>query len=739
MLVTIAVAALVSISLMYLCVRLLPAKPVRYVTYRIIPPAAYAADLEPTMKLIVGLLKQKPTKFFNHSVAIGFEVIVSDDSGISFLVFGPLELISSLKQSLIAASPRLRLVKIKDGLGYLMPSRVITYAQVWRPRSANEAIEPGLVDTLLISLGGLKSKEIAGWQLIISARKHRFVTSALRLISGVVWHLSKAVLIVLSDLISDQASARQRAYNRAVKMKNHHLKPNDRIKACTRLLLSAPTQKRVDRLRVSASAALSSHGLKSTRTFQSVVADFIKRQPSHGYSINPDDLCRLYNLPAPGGKWEEKAELGYSSRLGAARQTSPELIIGMGEAGGRKVAVGLSKAEREKHCLIIGGTGMGKSTLLGYSFVQDALSGKGAALIDPHGDLSNLLLQYMPRQRMREVVYIDPADLRHPVGVNLLELPKAIGGDDLILAKEFVTEAIISIFRKIFSDDDSGGHRIEYILRNTIHTAFDIPGANLFTLHKLLTNDLFRSKVVSELTDNALRDFWYGEFNKAGSYQRVKMAAGVTAKLGRFQRSAAASRMLSPARSSIDFDDIISSNKLLICNLAKGNLGEDTASLLGMVILAKLQFAAWRRVRLNIAKRTPFMVYVDEFGLFNTPIFMQLISESRKFGVYLTLAEQTTSFQSDNEINSLLTNVGNVVCFRTAGEIDSQRILPLFSPYVLKSDLMNLEPYNFYLKASGEKAGRPLLANTLLLQGNGSLAAADRIINNSHQLYSYHT
>ncbi len=737
MLVEVAVAALAGIILLYLCTLLLPPKPVHYVTYRIIPPAVYAVDLEPTMKLIVGLLKQKQTKLFKHSAAVGFEVMVTDEKGISFLVFAPLELMETLKQCLIAASPRLRLVKIKDGFGYSLPSGGITYAHDWRPRSLNKVIEPGLIDTLLITLGGLKSNEAGGWQLIINSKKSSFATKATKLVLGTIWHLSKAVLIVISDHLSDQASARQRRYNRAIKIKNNRSKTNDQIIACTRLLITAPTQKRVGRLKLSTGAALSAHGLKSSRSFRPAVINFIKRQPTYGYRFNPDELRRLYNLPAPGGKWAESAELGYSTRLGATRQIRPELIIGMGEAGNRKVAVGLSKTEREKHCLVIGGTGMGKSTLLGYCFVQDVLSGQGAALLDPHGDLSTMLLRHIPNHRTRDVVYIDPADLRHPVGVNLLELPKVIGGDDLIIVKEFIVEAIISIFRKIFSDDDSGGHRIEYILRNTIHTAFDIPGANLFSLHKLLTNDLFRSKVVSELSDNALRDFWYGEFNKAGSYQRVKMAAGVTAKLGRFQRSAAASRMLSPARSSIDFDDIIGSNKLLICNLAKGNLGEDTASLIGMVILAKLQLAAWRRVRLNIAKRTPFMLYVDEFGLFNTPIFTQLISEARKFGVYLTLAEQTTSFQSDHEINSLLANTGNVVCFRTAGEIDNRRVLPLFSPYVLKNDLINLEPYNFYLRASGEKAQRPLLANTLLLPGDGSLAVAERVINDSHQLYSY--
>ncbi|MGH7234365.1 MAG: type IV secretory system conjugative DNA transfer family protein, partial [Candidatus Saccharimonadales bacterium] len=327
-----------------------------------------------------------------------------------------------------------------------------------------------------------------------------------------------------------------------------------------------------------------------------------------------------------------------------------------------------------------------------------------------------------------DVIYIDPSQIDYPVAINLMELPINVSGSDLAVAKDFIAEAIVSIFRKIFSDDDSGGHRIEYILRNVIYTAFNVPNATLMTLHKLLTNDLYRAGVVASLRDEALKEFWIGEYNKAGSYQRVKMISGVTAKLGRFARSVSIANIISQSRSTINFDKLLDQRKILICNFAKGSIGEDNSTLLGMLILAKLQLAAVRRSLIPSAKRIPFYLYVDEFELFNAPIFSQLISEARKFGMFLTLAEQTTVYQEDRDSNILLANVGNLVCFRTGSEIDSRRILPAFRPYLSTLDLTNIEPYKFYLKTAGSKTRRPLSAQTITLKGNAKEDIFKRVI-----------
>jgi hypothetical protein len=302
---------------------------------------------------------------------------------------------------------------------------------------------------------------------------------------------------------------------------------------------------------------------------------------------------------------------------------------------------------------------------------------------------------------------------------------------------DFITESVVSIFRKIFSEDDTGGHRIEHFLRNAIHTAFTVPDATLFTVYKLLTNVKFRNSVVDKLTDEDLLDFWKGEFNVAGDYQKVKMSSGVNAKLGRFQRSAVSRRILEQSKSTIDFDDIIQNNKILVCNFSKGHIGEDTSTLLGISVMTKLQLAALRRSRLGQTERTPFYLYVDEFQNFATTSFVQLLSEARKYKLFLTMAEQSTAQQEERRfVDIILANVGTVICFRSGSPVDEQLLLPLFSPYVEKGEIANLSAYHFYARLSGVKAQEPMSGETVVLEDAGSEDIAELVIAASRERYA---
>ena len=187
------------------------------------------------------------------------------------------------------------------------------------------------------------------------------------------------------------------------------------------------------------------------------------------------------------------------------------------------------------------------------------------------------------------------------------------------------------------------------------------------------------------------------------------MIAGITAKLGRFQRSAVTRTILDSPNSSINFEDILAKNKILICNFSKGVIGEDTSALLGMVILAKLQLSAWKRSIVKIDQRSPFFLYVDEFQEFQASTFKQMVSDSRKYGVYLTIAEQTTAHQNDQEANVLLANMGSIICFRSVAPIDGKRIGPVFAPNLTPIDFANLEPYHFYARLSST-AGNEILS-----------------------------
>lgn len=413
-----------------------------------------------------------------------------------------------------------------------------------------------------------------------------------------------------------------------------------------------------------------------------------------------------------------------------------DVLIGQNAYHGVTTDIGLTQAERERHLYIIGGTGNGKTTMLFYSILQDIRAGKGVAVLDPHGDLAERLLRYIPEERIVDVIYMNPDDLTYPIGVNLLELSDATG-DELLREKDVVTESTISVLRKIFSDDDSGGHRIEYVLRNAIQTALTLESPTLFTVFELLNDAKYRRSVVKTLEDKNLKDFWDNELGKAGEFQRVKMAAGITAKIGRFLFSASARRVLEQPKSTINFDTILSDNKILICNFSKGLLGEDTSALFGTTILAKLQTAALRRARIQQDNRTPYYLYVDEFQNFATMSFVQMLSEARKYKLLLTMAEQSTSQQDQQRlVDIILANVGTIVCFRSGSPADERLVLPLFSPYIQQGEIANLPAYTFYARIAAIQAQEPMSGTTVVVNDLGNEELAQRVIELSRKLYA---
>lgn len=386
---------------------------------------------------------------------------------------------------------------------------------------------------------------------------------------------------------------------------------------------------------------------------------------------------------------------------------------------------------------IIGGTGNGKTTMLFYSILQDIQNGNGVAVIDPHGDLAERLLRYIPEERISDVIYMNPDDLAYPLGVNLLELDATLSGDDLLREKDLITEATISVFRKIFSDDDSGGHRIEYVLRNAIQTALTLENPTLFTIFDLLNDSKFRRRVVKGLQDKNLIDFWTNELGKAGDFQRVKMAAGITAKIGRFLFSASARRMLEQPKSSIKFEDILNDKKIIICNFSKGLLGEDTSALFGTTILSKIQTAVLRRARTAQGERTPFYLYVDEFQNFATSSFAQILSEARKYKLFVTMAEQSTSQQEEQRlVDIILANVGTVVCFRSGSPADERLVLPLFEPHIAEREISNLPAYSFYVRIAAVQPLEPMSGVTVIVGNEGNENIAKRVVMTSRKLHA---
>jgi hypothetical protein len=442
-------------------------------------------------------------------------------------------------------------------------------------------------------------------------------------------------------------------------------------------------------------------------------------------STHTEDLLRVKSreLPAP---------------LALKNNRNLDTVFGKSTYGNATSLVGLSDDDRSRHMYLIGQTGSGKTTVIYHMASDDIKKGRGLAVVDPHGDLAEDLLNQVPDERIPDLIYFNPFDIKYPVGINLLELSSCLDEDELELEKELVCESVISIFRRVFSkDENADAHRIEYILRNTIYTAFTVPNCTIFTIYDLLNDPTIQKQAVRNLKDENLLHFWRNEFGKAGNYQIVKMVGGVTAKVGRFLFSPTAKRILEQPKSTINFDDILDSKKILICNLAEGKIGEDTSQLLGTTVIAKIHQAAMRRARKSAHTRTPFYLFIDEFQNFATSSFTKLLSGGRKFGLRIAIAEQSTSQQENrNIVNVILANTGTVVCFRTASPIDEDLMLAQFAPTVHPGDITNLPRYHFYIKLSAVKPEEPFSGITLPIVVSRDSERIEQLIGASRANYA---
>ncbi|HLL60474.1 MAG TPA: TraM recognition domain-containing protein, partial [Candidatus Nitrosocosmicus sp.] len=434
--------------------------------------------------------------------------------------------------------------------------------------------------------------------------------------------------------------------------------------------------------------------------------------------LSASEIADLYHFPFKGVTQTENIVKVYAKELPAPLSLKQgkklDVVFGKNTYGGVTTDIGLTEEQRQTHTYIIGRTGSGKTTLMFSMAKRDIEEGRGMGFVDPHGDVSEELINSIPLERKADLIYLNPFDIKHPVGINVLELTEGLDDDELELEKEVVCEGVVSLFKKVFSkEENANAHRIEHILRNTIYTAFYVKDRTLFTINTLLSDDTFRKDVISKIDDEDLLNFWKSEFGKAGDFQVVKMTQGVTAKVGRFLRSPTARRMLEQTKSTINFDDILN-GKILICNLSQGKLGEDTTKLIGTTILTKLQQAALKRALVEKSNRKPFYLYIDEFQNFATYSFIKIVSEGRKYGLHLIMGEQSTSQQQDRSIvNQLLANVTTVIVFRTGNYLDEDLMLTQFAPYLQKGDIPNLSRYHFYIKNSALDSEEPFSGETI--------------------------
>lgn len=349
---------------------------------------------------------------------------------------------------------------------------------------------------------------------------------------------------------------------------------------------------------------------------------------------------------------------------------------------------GIKEKDRGGHMYIIGKTGTGKSTLIENMVISDIKVGNGVTLIDPHGDVAEHILDYVPKERIKDVIYFNPADIEYPIAFNPLE---TIHPD----YHHLVASGLISVFKKIWAD--FWGPRLEHILRHSILTLLEYPGSTLLDIPKLLTDKVFRSKVLLKVTHQQVRDFWFLEFEKYSAWMRSTAIAPILNKIGQFLTSTPLRNIVGQRQNTFKLRKVMDEGKILIVNLAKGKIGEDNCALLGAMIVTRIQLAAMSRANLPESERKYFYIYVDEVHNFLTESFADILSESRKYGLGLILAHQYIGQLEKVIREAIFGNVGTIISFRV-GAKDAAYLSREFQSVFNESDLVNLPNHQIYLK-----------------------------------------
>ncbi len=375
---------------------------------------------------------------------------------------------------------------------------------------------------------------------------------------------------------------------------------------------------------------------------------------------------------------------------------------------------------------LIGKTGTGKSTALENMIIQDIKVGRGVAVIDPLGDTIEHIIDFIPSYRVNDVIYFNPADLDYPIAFNVLE--------NVDLAhRHLVSSGLIAVFKKIWVD--SWGPRLEYVLRNAILSLLEYPGSTLLGVTRILVDDRYRSRIITKVTDPIVKAFWLNEYTAYSNQFRTEAVAPIQNKVGQFLSSSVIRNIVGQPKSTIDMRDIMDNGKILLMNLAKGRIGEDNSSLLGAMMITKLQLAAMSRIDILEDDRRDFYLYVDEFQNFATESFATILSEARKYHLNLIIAHQYIEQLDETVSASVFGNVGTIVSFRV-GATDAEFLEKEFAPVFTETDLVNLSKYNVYLKLMIDGvASEPFSAKTLPPLA-GKEANREKIIAVSRERYA---
>ncbi|MBM3210229.1 type IV secretory system conjugative DNA transfer family protein [Candidatus Saccharibacteria bacterium] len=455
-----------------------------------------------------------------------------------------------------------------------------------------------------------------------------------------------------------------------------------------------------------------------------------------GFILNIEELASVYHLPHTN---VETPNIVWASSKTAEPPAKLPMITGKDEVDDNISAFGLTnfrginhqfgmlRYDRSRHVYIIGQTGAGKSGLLELFALSDVFHNQGYAIIDPHGDFAVNNMKFVPGSRIQDVVYFNPADTSFPLGFNPLEVTDPN-------QKSNISSEVIGVLKRMFGD--SWGPRLEYILRYTILALLDRPSTTMLDITRMLTDKKFRKETLSYCKDTVVLQFWNIEFASWTDKFQAEAIAPVLNKVGAFTANPVIRNIIGQPTSTFNIRELMDSGKILIVNLSKGLIGEDNASILGSFLVTKIQLAAMSRSDIaDVKDRRPFYLYVDEFQNFATDSFATILSEARKYGLNLTVANQYTAQMSDTVRDAVFGNVGTMISFRVSPD-DATILAKQFEPNFESVDLLQMHNRNFVINMviNGEKS--PAFSARTLELPPVQYDNSDLIIDNSRRRYS---
>lgn len=377
------------------------------------------------------------------------------------------------------------------------------------------------------------------------------------------------------------------------------------------------------------------------------------------------------------------------------------------DARGQRIKFGIKSRDRTRHMYVIGKSGVGKSTLLENMAIQDIAHGEGVAVLDPHGSFAEKMLEYIPEHRIKDVVYFAPFDTDNPISFNVLE---DVGAD----RRHLVVSGLMSTFKKIWVDAWSA--RMEYILTNTLLALLEYPGATLLGVNRMLSDKVFRKKVVDNISDAAVKAFWTDEFANYTERMAAEAVPAIQNKIGQFTGNPLVRNIIGQSKSTFDIRQVMDEQKILIINLSKGRIGDTNTSLLGSMIITKIYLAAMSRAELSHARMgglPNFYFYVDEFQSFANETFADILAEARKYKLALIIAHQYVAQMEEKVRDAVFGNVGTTISFRV-GPLDAELLEKVFAPQFTANDIINLGMAEIYLTLMISDIGsQPFSARTL--------------------------